>query len=83
MVCSCVLYYDLLYQTISIFFVRTVLAYCSCVLFLRTVLAHCCYHYSTSLSVVYGGPEWTLIIKLRNKHYFAGSFPANFVQNIS
>ena len=27
-------YYNLLYQTISIFFVRTVLAYCSCVLLL-------------------------------------------------
>ena len=35
-----------------------------------------------SLSVVYGGPEWTLIIKIRNKHYFAGSFPLNFVQII-
>ena len=78
MVCSCILYYD---ET-TIYYTKLCLSFSS-ELFLRTVLAYCCYHYSTSLSVVYGGPEWTLIIKLRNKHYFAGSFPANFVQNIS
>ena len=46
MVCSCVLYYDetTIYYTklflsfSSELFLRTVLAYCSCVLFLRTVV---------------------------------------------
>ena len=74
MVCSCVLYYD---ETI-IYYAKLFLPFSS-ELFLRTVviITACLYPLYTVAQ------EWTLIIKIRNKHYFAGSFPLNFVQNIS
>ena len=47
----------------------------------------CVLLYSTSLSLVYGGPEWTLAIKIRNKHYlegscllWAGNFPCKMIK---
>ena len=41
--------------------------------FLRTVVI-----ITARLSVVYGSPEWTLIIEIHNKHYFAGQFSFKF-----
>ena len=82
MVCSCVLYYD---ETI-IHYVKLFLPFSSELflpfsseLFLRTVVI-----ITACLCSLYtGGPEWTLIIKIGNKHYFVGRFLLNFVKNIS
>ena len=77
MVCSCVLYDD----EITIYYAKLFLPFSSKISLPKqssTVVIIT----GKSLSLVYGGPEGTLMIKIRNKHYFAGSFPLYFVQNI-